>query len=308
MCCRNVHAGDKRPTARLPCQLFPVACPYPGALAHVVCLRLHACCVPCWRACVRGCLLARALDADLMRIYLAQCDAHATEPGDEGMAATHGTTACGHLASPLASGWRHSAAGFARMEASRFPFPLGTPPGGLLSLSGVPCPAFLALLLLLALPLSSLHFLVRSPAFSLVLLPVLCASAACALLSFFCSLGHSRWKHGQECVQKVLITWRIDAAPSGPLAPLSSAVGGAICALVQGGRGRRGKELWLEWRVRMERVWLRRVRRGEGVVFERGVARAAAVGLLVLRSWRWQFLMRQMLEQVLPPAMPPQGC
>jgi hypothetical protein len=109
-------------------------------------------------------------------------------------------------------------------------------------------------------------------------------------------------------VQKVLITWRIDAAPSGPLAPLSSAVGGAICALVQGGRGRRGKELWLEWRVRMERVWLRRVRRGEGVVFERSVARAAAVGLLVLRSWRWQFLMRQMLEQVLPPAMPPQGC
>ena len=109
-------------------------------------------------------------------------------------------------------------------------------------------------------------------------------------------------------MQKVLITWRIDAAPSGPLAPLSSAVGGAICALVQGGRGRRGKELWLEWRVRMERVWLRRVRRGEGVVFERGVARAAAVGLLVLRSWRWQFLMRQMLEQVLPPAMPLQGC
>lgn len=180
MCCRNVHAGDKRPTARLPCQLFPVACPYPGALAHVVCLRLHACCVPCWRACVRGCLLARLVRVLLMRIYLAQCDAHATEPGDEGMAATHGTTACGHLASPLASGWRHSAAGFARMEASRFPFPLGTPPGGLFSLSGVPCPASLALLP--SLPFlypacTSSCDLLRSPWFcclcSALLLPVL---------------------------------------------------------------------------------------------------------------------------------------
>jgi hypothetical protein len=104
----------------------------------------------------------------------------------------------------------------------------------------------------------------------------------------------SRW----VLLHRVLVTWSLETTTSSqrPQAPRTR-VRGVISLWMCEGWGTRGKALWREWAVRVVNVWLGRVRRGEKIVFRLGFVRSARVGLVALRWWRWEFLMRQMYTQ-----------
>ena len=104
----------------------------------------------------------------------------------------------------------------------------------------------------------------------------------------------SRW----VLLHRVLVTWSLETTTSSqrPQAQRTR-VRGVISLWLCEWWGTRGKALWREWAVRVVNVWLGRVRRGEKIVFRLGFVRSARVGLVALRWWRWEFLMRQMFTQ-----------